>query len=136
VTGTGGGQRWVTHLERTTDGFATSPTDLVLANVPANAPAPTFLPYIGDYSHLMSVGKDFYGIFSANNTPDPTNFPSGVTYQRNANLSATTPMLLDLDNTTPVPVSIDHDYTGGTGKLLGSRRSDNQQHRDGQFDYA
>ena len=31
-----------------------------------------FIPYIGDYLHLLSLGKDFYGIFSANNTPDNT----------------------------------------------------------------
>ena len=29
----------------------------------------SFHPYIGDYANLVAVGKDFYGIFSANNTP-------------------------------------------------------------------
>lgn len=105
VTGTGTTQRWVTHLERTDDSFATPPSDLVLADVPANTPAFTFLPYIGDYVHLMAVGDTFYGIFSANNTPDNANFPNGVTYQRNANFTTNT--LLNLDNVTPVGGSID-----------------------------
>ena len=102
---TDGGPRWSTHLERTNDGFATAPQDLVLANVPADRPQPTFLPYIGDYIHLMVVGKDFYGIFSANNTPDEANFPNGVKYQRNADL--TTKRLLSVDGATQVDVSID-----------------------------
>lgn len=104
LTGTGTSQRWVTHLELTTSDWA-SVDDQVLATVPANAPAPTFLPYIGDYVHLLAVGKDFYGIFSANNTPNPANFPNGVTYQRNADWGAQT--LLSTDGVTPVPVSID-----------------------------
>ena len=61
--------------------------------------------YLGDYDHLVAVGKNFVGIFSANNTPNLTNFPNGVKYQRNANF--TTQTLLGLDNTTPVPASID-----------------------------
>ena len=55
----------------------------MLATVPASTPAPTFLPYIGDYMHMMAFGENFYGVFSANNTPDPANFPQGVTYHRN-----------------------------------------------------
>jgi len=35
----------------------------VLAQVPANGPPKQFDPYLGDYEHLMAVGKDFYGIF-------------------------------------------------------------------------
>ena len=96
--------RWVTRLERTTDGFTTH-TTLVLADTPANAPAAQFGPYLGDYVHLQTLGRTFYGIFSANNTPDTTNFPNGVTYQRNANF--TTHALLANDNVTPVAVSID-----------------------------
>jgi hypothetical protein len=97
-------QRWVTHLERTNDTFGTT-QNLILANVPATAPAVQFLPYIGDYVHLMAVGYNFYGIFSANNTPDKANFPNGVVYQRNANFAKST--LLSTDGTTPVAVSID-----------------------------
>ena len=44
-------------------------------HVPANAPAPQFLPYLGDYMDMKSPGKDFYGIFSANNTPDARELP-------------------------------------------------------------
>jgi hypothetical protein len=78
---------------------------LVLATVPADRPAAEFDPYLGDYARLMAVGKAFYGIFSANNTPKKTNFPNGVVYQRNANWTTNT--LLDVDNTRPVRISID-----------------------------
>jgi hypothetical protein len=104
-------QRWVTHLRRSTD--AISWDDLVLANVPAATPPRQFFPYIGDYNHLLCVGKDFYGIFSANNFPDPANFPSGVKYQRNANF--TTHKLLNVDNTTEVAISIDPFFFKVTG---------------------
>lgn len=103
VRGASMAQRWVTHLELTRDNF-TSIQDFVLASVPAMSPAPIFIPYIGDYVHLMAVGRDFYGIFSANNTPDLANFPNGVKYQRNADFATKT--LLDSNN-RPVPVSID-----------------------------
>jgi hypothetical protein len=108
------GGAWVTTLEVTSDGFATPPHAsgldgtgglIVLANTPANTPVFTFRPYLGDYAHLMAVGKDFYGIFSANNTPDLANFPNGVLYNRNANFTTNT--LLDVDNATPVNISID-----------------------------
>jgi hypothetical protein len=56
-------------------------------------------------SSLISLRKNFYGVFSANNTPDITNFPNGVVYQRNADFNTHT--LLALDGTTPVAVSID-----------------------------
>lgn len=104
VVGLGASQRWVTHFERTQDEFATI-NDRILCNAPANTPAPQFIPYIGDYVHLMAVKDTFYGIFSANNTPDRANFPSGVTYQRNANFDTQT--LFGLDGITPVAVSID-----------------------------
>ena len=85
LTGTGSSQRWVTQLELTTNDWATAATSFVLATVPASTPAALYDPYIGDYANLVSLGKDFYGIFSANNTPNNANFPNGVTYQRNAN---------------------------------------------------
>ena len=106
VVRSGADQRWVTHLELTEDGFA-SVQDFILANVPATTPPPIFIPYIGDYVHLMAVGSEFHGIFSANNTPDLANFPNGVTYQRNADF--TTKTLLD-NNNQPVQVSIDPFY--------------------------
>ena len=77
----------------------------MLADTPANVPVKTFDPYLGDYDHLLAVGKDFYGIFSANNTPDPNNFPQGVTFQRNHDCTAQN--LLDTDGVTVVNVSID-----------------------------
>ncbi len=95
--------RWETHLRRSIDGMNWD--DLVLASVPADTPPADGLPYLGDYLHLLSVGSDFYGIFSASNRPDRNNFPNGVSYQRNANF--TSRRLLDLDNTTRVSVSID-----------------------------
>jgi hypothetical protein len=75
VTGPAVIRFWVTRLERTDDEFTTI-QDAVLAVVPADAPAPAFLPYIGDYVHLLAVGRDFYGIFSANNTPDMATSPT------------------------------------------------------------
>ena len=73
-------RRWVTHFRLT--GSTDSWRDIVLADVPADSPRGKFLPYIGDYVHLLAVDVDFYGIFSANNQPNPDNFPQGVTYQR------------------------------------------------------
>lgn len=104
LVGSGASQRWRTHFVRTTNDFVAM-DDLVLADVPANTPTRTFVPYLGDYVHLLAVGSTFYGIFSANNAPDTANFPNGVTYQRNADFATKT--LLNVDNTTPVAVSID-----------------------------
>ena len=105
VTGTAPNQRWVTTLELTDTDWA-GPTEVhVLATVPAGTPAPTFFPYIGDYVCLLALNRDFYGVFCANNTPDNANFPSGIRYQRNANFA--THVLLDVDDVTQVPISID-----------------------------
>ncbi len=103
IKGTGASQRWETHLRRSKDGINWS--DLVLSNTPATTPVKTFDPYLGDYDHLVAEGSDFCGIFSANNTPDPANFPNGVVYQRNANF--VTHQLLKVDGTTVVAPSID-----------------------------
>jgi len=103
LAGAGASQQWVTKFETTTNG--TSWSALTLAQVPANRPPKQFDPYLGDYEHLMAVGKDFYGIFSANNTPKKANFPNDVVYQRNVNWETNT--LLDIDNITPVGISID-----------------------------
>jgi hypothetical protein len=86
---------------------------LPLADTPAATPVKTFDPYLGDYDHLVAVGPVFYGIFSANNTPDPANFPSGVKYQRNADFNKR--RLLALDNTTAVDASIDPFFFKVTG---------------------
>jgi hypothetical protein len=104
LTGTAPNLRWQTRVDRTGNDFAAF-TTTTLANVPANAPAPQFLPYLGDYMDMKSPGKDFCGIFSTNNRPVLANFPLGVTYQRNANFGSQT--LFAADGVTPVPVSID-----------------------------
>jgi hypothetical protein len=101
----GTGNRWRTHFEMSSDGFATAPTDLLLADVPDQNGTYGGANPIGDYANVVALGKDFYGIFSANNTPDNANFPNGITYQRNANFA--THQLLDTDGVTPVGVSID-----------------------------
>lgn len=53
----------------------------------------------------MAVGKDFYGIFSANNSPAKANFPNGVRFQRNVDFASK--RLLGTDNATTVKTSID-----------------------------
>jgi hypothetical protein len=105
LAGTAPNQTWDTHVELTTDDWRSPATDVLLATVPSNTPVAIFLPYIGDYVHVMAVGRSFYGIFSANNTPTAANFPNGVVYQRNANFVTGT--LLNLDNMTAVAASID-----------------------------
>jgi hypothetical protein len=103
LTGSGAAQHWQTHVQRSSDGLNWQ--DTLLADVPANNPAKQFDPYIGDYCHVLSVGKDFFGIFSASNFPDPANFPNGVVYQRNHDFD--TKKLFDVDGHTPIAVSID-----------------------------
>lgn len=103
LVGTGAAQRFVTHFQHSDDGQ--NWTDVVLADTPANTPPKAFDPYLGDYCHLLSLGSDFYGIFSANNEPDLTNFPNGVSYQRNHDFNKIE--LLDTDGVTPVDPSID-----------------------------
>lgn len=103
LTGTAPNQRWQTHFRRRSSGGTW--TDMIFANTPDNNPAPTFQPYIGDYCDLVSVGRPFYGIFSACNYPDSANFPQGVIYKRNVNF--TTHVLRNTANTANVNVSID-----------------------------
>ncbi len=100
LTGTGSSQRWETHLRRSTNAGSTW-DDVTLSTALVSDPG----SWLGDYEHLMAVGKDFYGIFSASNYPDMANFPQGVTYQRNANF--TTHQLLGTDGVTVIGVSKD-----------------------------
>lgn len=100
----GAATNWQTHFQQSTNGGAAW-TDFIMANTPSNTPTAAFLPYLGDYTGLTAVGKDFYGIFSANNTPNNANFPQGVTYQRNANFTTNT--LLNQAGTMTVAASID-----------------------------
>ncbi|MEA2898639.1 MAG: hypothetical protein QOJ84_4254 [Bradyrhizobium sp.] len=103
LTGVGSTKRWETHLRRTPNGTVWS--DVLLATTLANHPVIKFNPYLGDYDHVVAVGKIFYGIFSASNLPDRANFPNGVVYQRNADF--TTMTLLNLNGVTTVKPSID-----------------------------
>lgn len=108
VVDASGGQRWLTCFERTTDGFATGPMNITLSSFLVSELQPKFVPFLGDYLHLMAVGNTFYGIFSASNTPDIANFPSGVVFQRNADF--TRKVLIGTDNSTIVDPSIDPYY--------------------------
>jgi hypothetical protein len=123
LTGIAPNDRWETHFQDSADGVSWQ--DHILATTPAETPpiaTTTDLlgntiqhqPYLGDYIDLVAVGKNFYGTFCANNTPDPANFPStpawastnGAIFLRNV-----TPWapwnLLGTDHVTPVSVSID-----------------------------
>ena len=103
LVGTGAGQSWDTKFISSANG--TTWQSVTLATTPAQNPARQFEPYLGDYDHLTSVGKDFYGVFSASNIPKNANFPNGVKFQRNANFKTNT--LLDVNNATAVHPSID-----------------------------
>lgn len=100
LTGTGAARRWETHLRRSVTA-GSSWDDVILSTSLMSDPG----GWIGDYVHLMAVGKDFYGIFSASNFPDNANFPQGVTYLRNANF--TTHQLLGTNGTTVIGGSMD-----------------------------
>ncbi len=95
-----GTNRWRTHLVRSRDAFTTVASDAILADVLDSSAGSTITVIIGDYDNLIAVGNDFYGVFSAHNVPAAANFPSGVTYLRNANFA--TQQLLAVDNVTPV----------------------------------
>jgi hypothetical protein len=99
----GSGNRWQTHVVTSSDGFTTV-TDSIMADLPDANGTYTGANPIGDYANVIAVGKNFYGVFCGNNTPDNANFPNGVTYQRNADF--TTHTLKDLGNNN-VGVSID-----------------------------
>src|SRR5215213_1962205 len=111
LTGTAPNERWETHLERSSNGGAVW-GDSVLANTPAATPVRQFQPYLGYYDYLMAVGRTFYGIFSANNSPNRANFPNGVRYQRNVDFD--TNRLLGLDGSTIIPTSIDPFFVKST----------------------
>ncbi|MEH0422886.1 hypothetical protein [Streptomyces sp. B21-083] len=97
--------QWVTAVELTGDGWQTPAERQVLHQAPAGVPQRQGLPFLGDYMRLLTIDRDFYGVFSGNNTPDHANFPAGVTYQRHADFVHH--QLLDLDHVTLVPPSID-----------------------------
>lgn len=96
--------RWRTHFVHSTDHF-TNIADTVLADVLDSEEGATSSVIIGDYSNLVSVGNDFYGVFSAYNEPDLSNFPVGVIYLRNHDFN--TKRLLNVNNSTVVQPSVD-----------------------------
>jgi len=84
-----GDSSWETHLRRSPDGNSSWSDDTLSTFLESGMPRDLNDEfYMGDYLHLMAVGKDFYGVFSASNYPDSANFPEGVTYQRNADFDA------------------------------------------------
>jgi hypothetical protein len=102
-----GQTHWQTQFATTTD-FATKPATIVLADVDASQPVTATNPYIGDYIELQSLGRRFYGVFSASNaTVNRTTFPwlcqAACPGQRPYNLSGQ-PVGL---NGLPVASSID-----------------------------
>jgi hypothetical protein len=112
------GSNWETHFRRTTDGTGTAWSDLTLNRSPSGQPVSSFQPYLGDWARNVAVGRTFHGVFCANNTPDPANFPQGVTYARNRTTVAPF-RLLGTDDTTTVGVSIDPFYFQVTEVVAG-----------------
>jgi hypothetical protein len=114
LTGTAPNDRWQTHFQESTNG--TTWTDTVVCSTPAETPpSGGMLPYLGDYMEMLAVGKNFYGTFCANNTPDPANFPAtpptattpnGAIFVRNVGTAAPW-NLLGTDGVTVVGISID-----------------------------
>jgi hypothetical protein len=97
---------WETHLRRSTSlGAVGTWSDIVLAKFPDGNPFPGLPPYLGDYAHLMAVGKDFYGVFSSSNQPDKLNFPQDVIYRRNVDWNGH--ILKNNNMMGPVQISID-----------------------------
>jgi hypothetical protein len=105
LTGKGLTQRWTTTFEVIADATAAPGKPTVLHKALASRPVLTFHPYLGDYARVVSVGSDFFGVFSGSNHPDKAAFPHGVSYQRNVDFDRH--VLLDLDGVTAVPDSID-----------------------------
>lgn len=109
------GTTWETHFQRSSNG-GTSWSDMILATFTDNSPAPSFQPYLGDYTDLVTVGSGFYGVFANGNRPDNANFPHGVIYQRNADFG--THQLRNQANTANVNVSIDPFFFSVTPALV------------------
>jgi hypothetical protein len=91
LVGSNKNKKWETHFQRTLDNTGANWDDIILArtNVPTGLAA--------DYSRLIAVDRDFYGVFPAWNIPDPANFPatpptalnpSGARFVRNTTKAA------------------------------------------------
>jgi len=102
LTGSTGNLFWETQIETSISGFA--PVVLSKWKLPTPGPGMIYLPFLGDYTQVMAVGKNFYGVFCASNYPAKGNFPQGVTYRRNADWTKN--ILTDTNGHT-VPVSLD-----------------------------
>jgi hypothetical protein len=103
ITGSGSAQRWETHFRSSDDGIMWDDTILCTAfNRGSSGAGP-----LGDYIHMMAAGKNFYGVFTADNTPDLTNFPATATVIYNRNHDYATQRLLANDNITTVTSSVD-----------------------------
>ena len=98
---------WETHFRRTSDSTGQNWDDIVLARTPTAGE-------IADYSRVIAVGKDFYGVFPAWNTPNPANFPAtpptpsnpnGARFLRNT--TKTAPWQLLGSGGLPVAESVD-----------------------------
>ena len=70
---------WETHFRRTTDATGQTWDDIILSRTATTTDG------VADYSRVISVGKDFYGVFPAWNTPDPANFPATPATPSNPN---------------------------------------------------
>ncbi|HEV7504434.1 MAG TPA: hypothetical protein VGS07_05960 [Thermoanaerobaculia bacterium] len=132
ISGTDG--FFLTQVDLSNDEFATPPTTLVLSAA-QNDKILNAKNQIGDYDHMMAVGKDFFGVFSADNAPDKSNFPNvdKLVFQREHDAHALYP---DSNHTFPVGRSVDsfffhlamvtpdndffvRDWTDGSGHDLG-----------------
>jgi hypothetical protein len=103
INGTNG--LFLTQVELSSDGFMNAPTTLVLS-VAQNDQVLNAKNQIGDYEHMMAVGKDFFGVFSADNAPDKSNFPDVNTliFQREHDAHT---LYEDASHTFPVQGSVD-----------------------------
>jgi hypothetical protein len=95
---------WFTQVEISSDGFASQPVPLVLSTAQndsfgINNP-------VGDYDHMMAVGKDFFGVFSANNAVEKSNFPdvNNLVFQREHDAHN---LYTNTSHTSTVPKSVD-----------------------------
>lgn len=79
-----GGEAWWDTVVLLTTGDFTIRKTFILAETRAKVPVGTRVPYLGDYIDLVSVGQEFFGVFSANNDFAASVFPNGLTYVRKA----------------------------------------------------
>jgi len=96
---------WFTQVELSSDGFATPPTTLVLSTAQNDTGFGSH-NQIGDYDHMMAVGKDFFGVFSADNSPDQSNFPNvnKLIFQREHDAHS---LYADVSHTFTVQATVD-----------------------------